>query len=177
MQVKLLKGVVVDIAGQGAEPIVDVLYNKKNVNEFLIAKKLDLNINQARNILYRLGDHGLVSFIRKKDSKKGGWYTYFWTLDVHKSLQLLKSRLSKKINDIETNLSSRKKKRYYYSPEIDVEYTEEEALEHDFICPETGEVMELRDNSDLVAGLETDLGTLKEEFEAVNIEIEQVEKI
>ena len=50
--------------------IVDLLYGKANVNEFLIAKKLNVTINQARNILYKLGDEGLVSFIRKKDKKK-----------------------------------------------------------------------------------------------------------
>jgi len=85
MQIKLLKDIVSSIVGQSSSKIVDLLYDKKNVNEFLIAKKLGLTINQTRNVLYRLADEGLVSFIRKKDNKKGGWYTYFWTLNSGKS--------------------------------------------------------------------------------------------
>ena len=71
MQINLLKSLVEEMAGQGASQIVDILYNKKDINEFLIAKKMNLTINQVRNILYKLSAEGLVSFIRKKDKKKG----------------------------------------------------------------------------------------------------------
>jgi len=69
----LLKEVVAIVAGKQAEEIADILDSKKHVNEFLIAKKLGITINQTRNILYKLSDFGLVSFIRKKDKRKG-WY-------------------------------------------------------------------------------------------------------
>ena len=71
MQIKLLKDIVSSIVGQSPAKIVDLLYGKKNVNEFLIAKKLKLTINQTRNILYKLADEGLVGLVRKKASKKG----------------------------------------------------------------------------------------------------------
>jgi len=72
----LLEETVEIVIGKQAEGIVDLLDGKKYVNEFIIAKKLGITINQARNILYKISDQGLVSFIRKKDKKKG-WYTYF----------------------------------------------------------------------------------------------------
>ncbi len=72
MQEKILKKIVPQFAGQGSEKLVDLLFKKQNVNEFLIAKKLNLTINQTRNMLYKLADEGLVEFIRKKDKKKGG---------------------------------------------------------------------------------------------------------
>ena len=81
---KFLKDVVSIIVGKYAEPIVDLLNSKKHVNEFIIAKKLDITINQTKNILYKLSDHGLVSSIRKKDKKKG-WYTYFWKIEIIKA--------------------------------------------------------------------------------------------
>ena len=104
MQVKLLKDIVSDVAGGNAVKIVDLLYEKKNVNEFLVAKKLSLTINQTRNILYKLLDVGLVSFVRKKDAKKGGWYTYFWTMDIGRSLELLRDRINSKIESLEQEL-------------------------------------------------------------------------
>tara|TARA_Y100000310_G_scaffold345322_1_gene463778 strand:+ start:7162 stop:7983 length:822 start_codon:yes stop_codon:yes gene_type:complete len=176
MQIKLLKDVVRDVAGEEAEKIVDLLFRKRNVNEFLIAKKLDLTINQTRNILYKLGDSGLVSFIRKKDSKKGGWYTYFWTLDAHKSLELLQNQVGDKIDKITEDIGKRKKERFYYSPGADIEYNEEDALENDFICPETGEVMELKDNNELISELEEARSRLRELFGQTKGEMEIIEK-
>ena len=77
MQEKFLKQSFEFIVGSQAEGLVDILKSDKFVNEFLIAKKLGIEINQARNLLYKLSDNGLVEFTRKKDKKKG-WYTYGW---------------------------------------------------------------------------------------------------
>ena len=61
---KFLREVVIIIVGKHAEEIAELLDTKKHVNEFIIAKKMELTINQVRNILYKLSDYGLVSFIR-----------------------------------------------------------------------------------------------------------------
>ena len=94
-----LKEVVSIIVGKNSELIADLLNSKKHVNEFLIAKKLSITINQTRNLLYKLSDFGLVSSIRKKDKKKG-WYTYFWKIEVLKSLKFLEDILLKNIGHI-----------------------------------------------------------------------------
>ena len=52
MQVKLLHDLVEELAGVDTGRIVEILFGKKDVNEFLIAKKMELTINQVRNILY-----------------------------------------------------------------------------------------------------------------------------
>src|SRR3989344_9158373 len=150
MQERFLKEIVKDVVGGEAEKIVDLLNGKKNINEFLIAKKLNLTINQTRNILYKLGDVGLVSFIRKKDSKKGGWYTYFWTLNTGKAIELLRGKILSKVEGMEGNMGRMKKERFYYSPDVGIEYSEEQALENDFIDPESGSVLELKDNTEML---------------------------
>ncbi|MDP2628973.1 MAG: hypothetical protein Q8P15_03695, partial [Nanoarchaeota archaeon] len=86
---KFLKEAVAVVVGKQWELIVDLLQNKNYVNEFIIAKKLNVTINQTRNILYKLADNGLVSSMRKKDKRKG-WYTYFWKIEVMKCLEFLK---------------------------------------------------------------------------------------
>lgn len=176
MQIDFIKEIVSGIVGTGGSAIVDVLYKKKNVNEFLISKKLNLTINQTRNLLYKLSDRGLVHFIRKKDSKKGGWYTYFWTLNIEKSLELLKNEISNKITQLETDVAKRKSERFYVSTGAGMEYTEEEALENNFICPETGEVLELKDNAQLAEQLDMELSKLKIILEEVTMEYEDLLK-
>lgn len=157
MQIELLKNIVSSVAGDKAKGIVELLISKKNVNEFLIAKKLGLTINQTRNILYKLADEGLVSFIRKKDSKKGGWYTYFWTLNQDKSLARFKDSLLKSIEQLKVTLNSKKTERFYHCPNCDLEFNEENAIINDYTCPECGEVLQLKDNNKESATLEKEI--------------------
>ncbi len=146
MQVKLLHNLVEEMAGENTGRIVDILFGKKDVNEFLIAKKMELTINQVRNILYKLSADGLVSFIRKKDKRKG-WYIYYWTLKTEKCLVKLESSLIEKIDSFNHVLGSRETKRFYVCNPCGIEVSEEKALENGFSCDECAEVYELSDNS------------------------------
>ena len=172
---KLIREVIESIAGAHAVGIVSLLYGKKNINEFLIAKKLKLNINQTRNILYKLSDEGLVSFIRKKDKKNGGWYTYYWTLDSGKSLENLKGSLGKDISQIELQIGDRSKRRFYYCTNCDIELDEESALLNNFTCQECGEVLGLRDNNSLIEKLKETLKQRMKLLESVNGQLSEVQ--
>ena len=177
---KILKEVVTLIVGKQAEDIVDLLDTKKHVNEFIIAKKLDLTINQTRNILYKISDHGLVSYIRKKDKKKG-WYTYFWKIEILKSLEFMKSNLLKKIDQLEYKIKSRETKRFYICERCNIELSEENALLYNFTCNECGDVLALKDNTKFIREMKKNLEKLKKDLvflkEEIKKEIEKVEKI
>ena len=177
---KILKEVVTLIVGKQAEDIVDLLDTKKHVNEFIIAKKLDLTINQTRNILYKISDHGLVSYIRKKDKKKG-WYTYFWKIEILKSLEFMKNNLLKKIDQLEHKIRSRETKRFYICERCNLELSEENALLYNFTCNECGDILALKDNTKFVREMKKSLEKLKKDLvfleEEMKKEIEKVEKI
>ena len=170
MQKKLLDKILMETFGKTAVKIGDLLYGKKNINEFIIAKKLDLTINQTRNLLYKLAESGLVFSMRKKDRKKG-WYTYFWTLDIGKSLDFLRNTLEKKIKEIQNNISTRETRRFYYCNNCKIEYNEENALIRDFICSECGRVLELKDNREFVADKKKELEILEKELKFVAEEL------
>jgi transcription factor E len=179
MQIKFLKSIVEELTTKQAVPIVDLLVDKKDVNEFLIAKKLDLTINQTRNILYKLSDFGLVSFIRKKDKRKG-WYIYYWTLNIAKSLNLLEKKFKEELDQLQLQLKNRQERRYYSCKTCSIEVTEEAALLNDFVCQECTEVYELSDNKEFIYKLEKDIEKLKKELEVISkermIEEDKVEK-
>lgn len=165
----LLKEIIVIIAGKQAEPIVDLLDGKKYVNEFIIAKKLDLTINQTRNILYKISDQGLVSFIRKKDKRKG-WYTYFWKLEVIKCLEFLRISLLKKMEQINYQIRSRETKEFYVCENCNIEFNEESALIYNFTCNECGNIVSRKDNTSVIKNYNKDLDKLKKELESVEAE-------
>ncbi|MGV8152360.1 MAG: hypothetical protein ACP5OG_04715 [Candidatus Nanoarchaeia archaeon] len=171
MQIKFLKSIIENLAGKQAVPIVSLLAEKKDVNEFLIANKLKLTINQTRNILYKLSDFGLVSFIRKKDKRKG-WYIYFWTLNISESLNFLEQKLKRELEQLEAQLKSRKEKRYYFCKTCNIEVNEEAALQNNFICSECEEVYDLSVNDAIIIKLEEDIAILKKELESVSKERE-----
>jgi len=175
MQVKLLHDLVEEMAGEGTGRIVEILFKKKDVNEFLIAKKMELTINQVRNILYKLSADNLVSFIRKKDKRKG-WYIYYWTLNTEKCLAKLEGSLAEKIVSLEGTLSGRETKRFYTCKSCEIEVGEEKALEHGFSCEECADIYELSDNSKPIREVKTKITRIRKNLVLIQGELEIVRK-
>jgi transcription factor E len=169
MKIKFLKSIVEHLTNKQSAEIVDLLAEKKDVNEFIIAKKLGLTINQTRNILYKLSDFGLVSFIRKKDKRKG-WYIYFWTLNVGESLKLLEKKLFDELGQLELQLKNRREKRYYLCNTCSLEVSEETALLNDFACPECEEIYILSEGEEITKKLEKEISKLQREIDFVSEE-------
>jgi transcription factor E len=168
---KLLDESVSVIAGKQGEELVNLLDSKKYINEFLIAKKLGITINQTRNILYKLSDHGLVSSIRKKDKKKG-WYTYFWKIESLKSLNFLDDNISRKITQLENLIKSKETKQFYICERCNIEISEENALSNNFTCEECGSIYTLKNNVKIVENLKRELERLQKQRILINQEIE-----
>jgi len=176
MQVNLLTNAVSLVAGEQAAKMVDFIYDKKNVNEFLIAKKLKLTINQTRNILYKLADDGIVSFVRKKDKKKGGWYIYFWTLNIGKGLFKLREKIVKDIENLKGQLNLKKTGRFYHCANCAIESNEESALLYQYTCPECGEVLQLKEKGKEIEHLEKEIARLETLLKGVEGELGEVVK-
>jgi transcription initiation factor TFIIE subunit alpha len=176
---RLLYAVAEVIVGKNGQAIVDLLKDKKDVNEFKIADKLKMTINQARNILYKLYAQDIVSFIRKKDKGKG-WYIYYWTLNSLKTVELFMKIKEKEMHDQQALLKSKENKRFYQCKGCAVEMTEETALHHDFSCPECGNLLELSDNSDKIKEIVKRISKIEQEMKTAEHELvflrEEVEK-
>ncbi|MEM2933252.1 MAG: hypothetical protein QW622_03560 [Candidatus Pacearchaeota archaeon] len=171
--VLMLKELVSKIAGKSSEPIVDVLFNKSNVNEFKIADNLKLTINQTRNILYRISNFGILDFTRKKEKRKGkGWYTYFWTLNVVKALEVYGKIKMKELELLEQILKSHQMKQFYTCSQDKIEMSEETAMQHSFMCPECGLLLQpiakekkLKEINSKIENVKNSLQAVKEELE------------
>ncbi|MBU0894131.1 MAG: hypothetical protein KKF48_01365 [Nanoarchaeota archaeon] len=167
------------IVGKQSDELTDLLNNKKHVNEFILAKKLDITINQTRNLLYKIADYGLVSSIRKKDKKKG-WYTYFWKIENIKVLEFLRDILMKRIDQLNNQIKSRETKIFYICERCNIEFNEENALAYDFTCNECGSVFVVKDNSKILKELRRNLSKFKNQLKLVELEVEveqsQIEK-
>ena len=172
---RLLVNIINDLLDKNTSDTVNILYGKKNVNEFLIAKKLNLTINQIRNILYKLSDLSLVSFTRKKDKRKG-WYTYFWTLNTEKAFIFLENILKKRLEELKNQLKSREVKRFYHCKICKTEVSEETALLNDFTCRECGEVYEITDNEKPIKEIKNKITRIEKDYGIVEQEITKIKE-
>jgi len=146
------------------------LDGKKYINEFLISKKLGITINQTRNILYKISDYGLISSIRKKDKRKG-WYTYFWRIEIMKSLEFLANIINKRLEQLKNQIKSRETKEFYICEQCNVEFNAENALLRDFTCNECGEVYSLKDSTKMLKELKKEVDKLEGKLKLVQEEI------
>ena|SRR3989344_2445015 len=180
MSKELLNEAISLVIGKPGTDLVDILYGKGNINEFLIAKKLDLTINQVRNLLYKISDKGLVSFIRKKDEVKG-WYTYFWKIELLKTFEFYKDYLYKRLIQFENQVKNRETKTYYVCGRCNLEYNEESALLKNFTCDECGDVFVIKDNASLLKDLNKIYDKTKNKIEIIEgiitLEKEKLNKI
>jgi len=172
MDSKLIKEAMFGVGGKPAETLVEILDGKKYTNEFLIAKKLDLTINQTRNILYKLHEQGMVSSTRKKDKKKG-WYTYSWKIEELRALEFLKAILDKKFEQIQNQIKNRETVGYYSCTKCNIEFNEENALVQDFTCPECESILERSDNTNVLKAFKRNLEELEKKLEIITKDIEE----
>ena len=112
--------------------------------------------------------------IRKKDVKKGGWYTYYWTLNSGKSLLKFKENLQKNIETLEQQLAQRRTGRFFVCKNCDIEFNEENALTHNYTCLECGQVLDVKDLSAEISQIKKDVTRLKSLLATVHEEVQVI---
>jgi len=160
---KIVEEIVSEVAGEDVLPLIKALRNKANVSEFKLADSIRKEINLTRNMLYRLYDNNLVSFIRKKDKKKG-WYIYYWTFNqrrIRDLVQVLKKRKFERFNE---RLQREKTTQFYMCANKCVRLDFEQSHDFNFKCPECGSLLDMEDNSKKIKELEAELARLEKEL-------------
>jgi transcription initiation factor TFIIE subunit alpha len=147
--------------GKDASQVACFLFeNGENISEFVIAESLKTPINIIRNILYRLQQQNLVTFIRKKDKKKG-WYIYYWTLNTIQLKTLEKLLKEEKINTLKQRLQKEESEDFFTCPKKCLRLTFTRALENNFKCPECDKVLKEVDNRKVINELRRELALLE----------------
>ena len=153
---KAIEEVIIEVAGEDVLKLVNILKNKKNVSGFKLADKLKQGVNIIRNMLYRLHDSDLVSFIRKKDKQKG-WYIYYWTFNMKRVKFLLKSLKQQRLIRLNERLAREKETQFYICPNECMRLDFDQSMNFEFKCPECGEIINLEDNAEKIRKIEAEI--------------------
>jgi len=160
---KLIEDVVSEVAGKDVVPLVKILKNKKNVSEFKLAESIKEEVNLTRNMLYRLYNANLVSFTRKKDKKKG-WYIYYWTFNMKRVKDLMKSLRMRSLEKLQERLGREKSSNFFMCPSKCIRLDFEQATDFEYKCPECGVLLQQEDNKPKILVLEKDIAVLQKEL-------------
>lgn len=160
---KEIDDLIVNLIGEEIIPLVGQLKNKINVSEFKLAENLNITVNQVRNMLYKMHQFNLVTFIRKKDKKKG-WYIYYWTLNEVYLREALLNFMRKKLEDFKQKLEKEMIGNYFICPNKCTRLALEQAMDQEFRCQECGELMQSQDNSRTIDNLKNRINELEEEI-------------
>jgi len=159
----LINGTVAQVAGEEVIPLVKALKNKKNVSEFKLAEQIKTEINLTRNMLYRLFDYSLVSFIRRKDKKKG-WYIYYWTFNPKRVKSIVRDIKKQRLDRLKERLKRETSGQFYICQEKCIRLDFEQATNFEFKCPECGRLLNLDENMQKIEGIKKEIKTLEKEL-------------
>lgn len=143
---KKIYEIVEQVAGKQAVPIVKYLKGKKDISDFEIADNTEMDMQTVRNLLYRLNGHNIVTYIRKKDKKKG-WYISFFTLNRDGTKYLAKKLKKQKINKLKQRLKHEQSSDVFFMcGNLCVRMNFDDSVDFNFRCPECGELLKQQDN-------------------------------
>lgn len=159
---------IIEKAGEEGYKVYDYLVNiGKEVDEYTLADKVDLQINFVRSLLYKLYEHKLVSFFRERDKKKG-WFIYYWIAHPEKLKYILITKKREKIEKLDHQLKISEDSFFCENCNKTVDYSN--AMETMFFCDRCG--------SHLTAMNSMDVKTkINKEIEKLKKQIAEIEKI
>ena len=173
----VVKELITELVGSDAVSLVLLIKDKENVSEFKIAEKLNITINEVRNILYRLNEKDLVSYTRKKDNKKG-WYIYFWTFNTNKARNLLVDNKKQRISRLLVTMNQEQNTAFFKCPSNCIRLSNEQALESEFKCPECSKLLEQEDRVKRIESIKNEIKRLEEDInELMQLEIKLKAKV
>ncbi|MBR9676502.1 hypothetical protein GOV05_05845 [Candidatus Woesearchaeota archaeon] len=164
---KIKKELILELVGEYGFSIVEYLKDKTEVSEFKIAEDLKIEIHQTRTLLYKLLDHNLATFKRKKDKVKG-WYICYWDFHPEQILHVYIKLKKQKLEKLHERLESEQGHHFFMCKNTCVRMNFEKAVDFEFKCPECGELMHQQDNQRTIEFLTQRIEELTKEIEQAN---------
>lgn len=153
---------IMETAGEDGYKTYEFLVDfGKEIDEYSLADKVQLQINYARSLLYKLYDYKLVSFFRERDKKKG-WFIYSWNAHPEKLKYILIKKKEEKIEKFEKEML--KQQDSFNCPNCGKNFEYTEAIENMFFCSVCGSQLEAVNVSEIKKKLQKEIDAIKKEI-------------
>ena len=156
------------MGGENAPQLVEIYEKTKTpIKDEEIAEKMNLKVTDVRTILNRLHYRGIANY-QKKRNKKTGWYSYTWTIDRKRLLELIIEKQKEEIEKLEEKKQNEEIYSYFSCKKNCHEFPFEIAAEYQFRCPECGRELDCIDNKKRSRRLGIKIEQMKKEIEEFN---------
>ena len=135
-------------AGEDAVRLARIITRAKDISEFKIVQIARLDIQQVRNLLYKLHSTNLADYKRIKDNRKGIYVSY-WTFNKAKVKELFSKLRQEKLQrfrerlDVETSNANG----FFICPAACTRADFAMAEQQKFRCAECGQLLAQEDNT------------------------------
>ncbi len=153
-----LGGDVVDVARE--------LSHKSDYSEFKLAEAVGKEVNETRNLLYKLYNYNLASFIKKKDNKIG-WYIHYWTFHEDRVGSFLLNEKTSRLEALKELLSKEGKGHTFLCVNSCGRVEFDEAFELSFRCPGCGELLNQENSKKKVESAREEVAVIEKEIAAL----------
>ncbi len=162
MSAKKAEALVTEAVGADALDTIKFLKGKQNISEFVISEKTKTDIHIVRNILYRLHNHNLAQYKRKKDSKKG-YYISYWTYTPKMLHDVAQTLTKKQLFKLRERLEKEEKNAgcFFMCTNACTRLDFEQGTQNDFHCPECGGLLNQQDNARTIEVLREEIRKLE----------------
>ncbi len=154
--------------GEEVVPVIRELIKKKDYSEFKLAEAIKKEVNETRNLLYRLNSLNLASFTKRKD-RKVGWYIHYWTFHEDRVGTFLLNEKKARL-EVLNELILRENKGDSFSCVngcVNVDF--DKAFDFSFRCPECGALLARESSKGGEAALKAELAKLEKEVELLEL--------
>ena len=161
---KIIQNLLLEVVGERVIPVFNMVRENPNISEFIVAEKLKLDIHEVRQLLYKLHDLDLVTYIRKKDRKKG-WYISYWTFHPERVKDLMLRLKRKRLDILYKRLEKEQLNHNFFMCRngcIRLDF--EKASEFLFKCPECGELLNPVENQRTIANIKERIKEIEKEI-------------
>ncbi|MBI2175919.1 hypothetical protein HYU40_01030 [Candidatus Woesearchaeota archaeon] len=149
--------------GEDVAGIIRELSQKKGYSEFKLAEAVGKEVNETRNLLYKLYNYNLASFIKKKDNKVG-WYIHYWTFHEDRVNAFLLGEKKSRLESLKELVSKESRGSLFSCANACVGVDFDRAFELSFRCPECGELLNQENNPDRVKDWLKEIGELEKDI-------------
>ena len=158
----VLKEIITRVAGNPGYEIAMTLTSQELTDDEL-ARKTGFRINLVRKILYDLYENRVANYRRTRD-ESSGWYIYHWHIEPERAIGYFNANRRMILQKLEERLEHERSSMFFTCENSCSKLPFEVAAENDFKCPKCERRLEPYDNSSVIAALERQIETLKQQL-------------
>ena len=149
------------IGGEIAGKVMKLLLKKPGITDEEIALKLKIDVRDARKILHRLNELGILHYELTRD-KVTEHRIFKWYVEEGQVTGFIMTHMKKILDRLKRKLESEKNNQFYWcGTPGHRKYLFDEAMDRLFRCPECGKPLQPYQNDEIVKALEWKIARLE----------------